>query len=64
MAAELRAGAESTSVGEDLRRAVDAGQVRYVVVDFTKYTGPAFFEDHPTYVLVRPVLARNRHMKQ
>ena len=62
VAVELRDGAGSTS--EDLRHAVSAGQVRYVVVDFPKYTGPAFFEDHPTYVPVRPVSARHKRMKQ
>ena len=38
--------------------------MRYVVVDIPKYTGPVFFEGHPTYVPVRPVPARHRRMKQ
>ena len=37
----------------ELRNAISAAGVRYVVVDFPKYTGPAFFPGHPTWVPVR-----------
>ena len=64
VAVELHGDLSSLGEGEDLRHAITAGRVRYVIVDFPKYSGPTFFDGHPTYVPVRPVQARHRRMKQ
>ena len=57
--------AEGAGNGEgDLRNAIAATDLRYVVVDFPKYVGPAFFADHPTWVPVRPLRNRHKRIKQ
>jgi hypothetical protein len=64
VAVVLQGSSSSLDEGEDLRNAVTAGHVHYVIVDFPKYTGPTFFDGHPTYVPIRPLQVRHRRMKQ
>ena len=62
VAAVLRDGASGG--GDDLRNAVNSTDVKYVVVDFPSYRGPVFFDGHPTWVPVRPLLIRDERLKQ
>ena len=48
---------------QDLRSAVSAADVLYVVVDVPKYCGPVIFTDHPTWVPVAPVTVRHKRYK-
>ena len=52
------------TVEDDLPKAISASHIRYVVLDISTYTGPCFFEEHPTWVPIRPITARHRKMKQ
>ena len=62
IAVELTPGA--TSGTGDLPTSVAATDVRYVIVDIPKYTGPIFFADHPTWVVVRPLPVRHKRIKK
>ena len=62
VAVELREGAEADDGG--LRGAVSADKVRYVVVDFPQYNGPAIWPDHPKWVPVAPCSTRHKKKKQ
>jgi hypothetical protein len=62
VAAELKPRVGSgTSV---LPKSVAATDIRYVIVDIPKYTGPAFFTEHPTWVAVRPLPVRHKRIKK
>ena len=58
VAVELRDSGSGVVSDTDMRSAVSAAGVRYVVVDFPKYSGPAMWPDHPTWVPVEPLLSR------
>jgi len=47
-------GKDADAVRDELRNAVPATVVSYVVVDFPRYNGPVLFDGHPTWVPVRP----------
>ena len=50
--------------GSELPNAVASTDVRYVVVDFPTYNGPAFFPGHPKWVAIRPITVRHKRTKQ
>jgi hypothetical protein len=47
----------------DLRKAVSASDVKYVVVDVPKYCGPVIYPGHPTFVPIEPTTVRHKRMK-
>ncbi len=47
----------------ELRSAISAASVAYVVVDIPKYTGPVVYRDHPTWVPIAPVPNRHKRKK-
>ena len=57
--AVLRRDAED----RDLREAVSAADVEYVVHDVPKYSGPVIYPDHPTWVLIEPTTVMHKRMK-
>jgi hypothetical protein len=62
VAVELAPGA--TSGTGDAPTSVAATDVRYVIVDISRYTRPTFFADHPTWVVVRPLPVRHKRIKK
>ena len=62
VAVELREGSEADDGG--LRDAVSADKVRYAVVEFPQYNGPAIWPDHPKWVPVEPLPTRHKKKKQ
>ncbi len=48
---------------EDLRGAVCAGDVKYVVMDVPSYRGPVIFPGHPTWVPIQPNPVRHDRNK-
>ena len=62
VAAVLREGWGQTA--EELRNAIPAGDVRYVIVDFPAYKGPVFFPGRPTWVPIPPLRVRHRRLRQ
>jgi hypothetical protein len=47
----------------DLRAAVSASDVAYVVVDVPKYCGPVVYPDHPSWVPIAPTTNRHKRFK-
>ena len=47
----------------ELRSAISAASVAYVVVDIPKYTGPVVFPGHPTWVPIAPIPIRHKRKK-
>ena len=65
-------GATGTVVGvvlrsnkedSDLRGAVSAADVAYVVLDVPKYRGPQIYPGHPTWVPIEPTVVRHKRFK-
>jgi hypothetical protein len=48
---------------EELRGAVSAADVKYVVMDVPSYRGPVIFPDHPTWVPIAPQPVRHDRQK-
>ena len=48
---------------KDIRGAVSAADVEYVVVDVPSYRGPVIFPEHDTWVPIQPVTVKHKRMK-
>ena len=55
----LRSNAED----RDIRGAVSAADVAYVVLDVPKYCGPVVYPGHPTWVPIEPTVVRHKRFK-
>jgi hypothetical protein len=60
----LREGTQADAASdEDVRHAIPASSVLYVLVEFPKYTGPAVYTANPKLVPIQPLQIRHKHRR-